>query len=115
VFDSRPLWDAQMQVDVIKLVLDFLKLDAPRLPATMVTRYLKAALELAGQDDMALSLILEGALSALRTESADGDHHEMLTQIVADTLSANSQIAETHPDLVKQAYSMMAAWRRGSS
>jgi hypothetical protein len=88
VFDSRPLWDPQMQVDAIKLVLDFLQLDAPRLPATMVNRYLKAALELADQDDVVLKLILEGALSALRTESVDGDQREMLTQIVADTLSA---------------------------
>jgi hypothetical protein len=154
VFDSRPLWDAQMQVDVIKLVLDFLQLDAPRLPATTVTRYLKAALELADRDDMALRLVLEGALSALRTESVDGDQRDMLTQIVADTLSAiqkhglpaallawltlhrngiayahlfgedpesfmakvaDSQMGETHPGLVKQAYSVMAAWRRGSS
>ena len=154
VFDSRPLWDAQMQVDAIKLVLDFLQLDAPRLPAATVTRYLKAALELADRDDMALRLILEGALSALRTESVDGVQREMLTQIVADTLSAirkhglpaallawltlhrsgiayahlfgedpgsfmakiaDSQIAETHPGLVKQAYSMMEAWRRDSS
>src|SRR5439155_24513018 len=86
VFDSRPLWDAQMQIDVIKLVLGFLQLDAPRLPATAVIRYLKAALEHADQDDMALKLILEGALSALRTESVDGDQREMRTQIVSDTL-----------------------------
>ncbi len=88
VFDSRPLWDAQMQVDAIKLVLSFLQLDAPRLPATAVARYLKAALELAGQDETALRLILEAGLSALRTESVDDDQREMLTQIVTDTLSA---------------------------
>jgi hypothetical protein len=79
--------------------------DAPRLPATTVTRYLKAASELADQDDTVLKLILEGALSALRTESVDGDQREMLTQIVADTLSA---LHETRPDLVRQAHSMMA-------
>lgn len=153
VFDSRPLWDAQMQVDAIKLVLDFLQLDAPRLPATTVARYLKAALELAGQDDMVLKLILEAGLSALRTESVDDDQREMLTQIITDTLSAirkhglpaallawltlhrggiayahlfgedpgsfmakvaASQIPETHPGLVKQAHSLIAAWYRDS-
>ena len=87
VFDPRPLWDAQMQVDAVKLVLDFLRHDAPRLPATTVTRHLKAALELADHDDTVLKLILEGALSALRAESVDDDQREMLTQIVADTLS----------------------------
>jgi hypothetical protein len=105
VFDSRPLWDAQLQVGAIKLVLDCMQHDAPRLPATTVTRYLKAASELADQDDTVLKLILEGALSALRTESVDGDQREMLTQIVADTLSA---LHETRPDLVRQAHSMMA-------
>ncbi len=153
VFDSRPLWDTQMQVDAVKLVLDFLQLDAPRLPATTVTRYLKAALELADRDDTLLKFILEDALSALRTESVDSDQREMLTQIVADTLSAmrrhslpaallawltlhrggieyahlfgedprsfmakvaESQIPETHPGLVKQASSMMAARYRDS-
>jgi hypothetical protein len=43
VFGDRPLWDMQMQVDVAKLVLDFLQLDAPRLPAAAVIRYLRAA------------------------------------------------------------------------
>ena len=88
VFDSRPLWDAQMQVDAVKLVLGFLQLDAARLPAATVIRYLKAAMELADQDDTVLELILEDALSALSTESADDDQREMLTQIVADVLSA---------------------------
>ncbi len=154
VFDSRPLWDAQMQVDAIKLVLSFLQLDAPRLPATAVARYLKAALELAGQDETALRLILEAGLSALRTESVDDDQREMLTQIVTDTLSAMrkhslsaallawlvlhrggiayahlfgedpgsfmakvaaSQIPQMHPDMVKQAHSLMTAWYRDSS
>jgi hypothetical protein len=148
VFDSRPLWDARMQVDAAKLVLDFLQLDVARLPASTVTRYLKAALDLADQDDTVLKLILEGGLTALRTESADDDQHEVLTQIIADALSAmrkhdlptallawltlhragiayahmfgedpesfmtkvaSSQIPETHPALLKQAYSMMAA------
>jgi hypothetical protein len=111
VFDSRPLWDAQLQVGAVKLVLDCMQHDAPRLPATTVTRYLKAASELAGQDDTVLKLILEGALSVLRTESVDGDQREMLTQIVADTLSA---LHETRPDLVHQAHSMMAARYRDS-
>ena len=148
VFDSRPLWDAQMQVDAVKLVLDFLQLDAARLPAATVTRYLKAAMELADDDDTVLKLILEDALSTLSTESADDDQREVLTKIVADVLSAmrkhglpagllawltlhrggivyahlfgedpgsfmaevvGSEIPETHPDLFKQAHSMMAA------
>jgi hypothetical protein len=88
VFDSRPLWDAQMQVDAVKLALDFLQVDAARLSAAVVIRYLKGALELAGHDDTALKLILEGALSALRTESVDTGEREMLTQVVADTLAA---------------------------
>jgi hypothetical protein len=111
VFDSRPLWDAQLQVGAVKLVLDCMRHDAPRLPATTVTRYLKAASELADQDDTVLKLILEGALSALRTESVDGDQREMLTQIVAETLSV---MHETRPDLVQQAHSMMAARYRDS-
>jgi len=153
VFDSRPLWDAQMQVDAVKLVLEFLQLDAARLPAATVTRYLKAAMKLADQDDMMLKLMLEDAVSALSTESADADQREVLTQIVTDVLSAmrkhglptallawltlhrggiayahlfgedpvlfmakvaGSQIPETHPDLLKQAYSMMAARYRNS-
>ena len=88
VFDSRPLWDAQMQVNAVKLVLDFLQLDAARLPAATVTRYLKAAMELADDDDTVLKLILEDALSTLSTESADDDQREVLTKIVADALSA---------------------------
>ena len=88
VFDSRPLWDAQMQVNAVKLVLDFLQLDAERLPAATVTRYLKAAMDLADRDDTVLNFVLEGALSALRTESADDDQREVLTQIVADAQSA---------------------------
>ena len=87
VFGSRPLWDAQMQIDAAKLVLDFLQLDAARLPSATVTRHLKAAMELAHQDDTVLKLILEGALSALRTESVD-DQREVLTQIIVDVLSA---------------------------
>jgi hypothetical protein len=153
VFDSRPLWDVHMQVGAIKLVLDFLRHDAPHLPVTMVVRYLKAALELAGQDDMVLKLILEAGLSALRTESVGDGQREMLMQIVTDTLSAirehglpaalpawltlhrdgiayahlfgedpgsfmakvaASQLPETHPGLVKQAHSLMAAWYRDS-
>ena len=88
VFDSRPLWDAQLQVDAVKLVLDFLQHDVARLPAGTVTRYLKAATGLADQDDTVLKLIFEGAVSALNTESADSDQREVLTQIVADALSA---------------------------
>lgn len=88
VFDSRPLWDAQMQVDAVKLVLDFLQHDVARLPAATVTRYLKGAMGLADQDDTVLKLILEGAVSALNTESEDADQREVLTQIVADALFA---------------------------
>jgi hypothetical protein len=88
VFDSSPLWDAQMQADAVKLVLDFLQHDVARLPAATVTRYLKAAMVLADQDDTMLKLIVEGAVSALNTESAHTDQREVLTQIVADALSA---------------------------
>ena len=88
VFGSRPLWDMQMQVDAAKLVLDFLQHDAPRLPAATVIRYLRAAIGLAGKDDTVLRLTLEGALSALRTESVDDDQREALTQIAADAVSA---------------------------
>ena len=148
VFDSRPLWDVHMQVGAVKLVLGFLQLDAAVLPPATVSRYLRAATELADEDGTVLKLILEGALSALRTESADHDQRDVLTQIVADVLSAmrehglsaallawlilhrdgiayahlfgedpgsfmakvaDSQIPETHPGLLKQAHSMMAA------
>lgn len=88
VFDSRPLWDAQMQVDAVKLVLDILQHDVARLPAATVTRYLKAAMGFADQDDTVFKLIFEGAVSALNTESEDADQREVLTQIVADALSA---------------------------
>ena len=88
VFSSHPLWDAQMQVDAAKLVLGFLQVDAARLPAATVSRYLKAALDLAGQDDTVLNLILEDALSALRKGPADDGEREVLTQIVADAQSA---------------------------
>ena len=77
-----------MQVDAVKLVLDFMQLDAARLPTATVTRYVKAAMKFAGQDDTALQLILEDALSALSTESADDDQRKVLKQIVADVLSA---------------------------
>jgi hypothetical protein len=43
---------------------------------------------LADQDDTVLKLILEGAVSALNTESAHADQREVLTQIVVDALSA---------------------------
>ena len=88
VFGDRPLWDMQMQVDVAKLVLDFLQLDAPRLPAAAVIRYLSAAIGLAGGDDALLRLTLEGARSALRTELIDDDQREALTQLAADAVSA---------------------------
>jgi hypothetical protein len=78
----------QMQVDVAKLVLDFLQLDAPRLPAAAVIRYLSAAIGLAGGDDALLRLTLEGARSALRTELIDDDQREALTQLAADAVSA---------------------------
>ena len=148
VFSARPLWDVQMQVDAAKLVLEFLQLDAARLPAATVIRYLKAATDLPGGDDTVLRLTLEGALSALRTEFTENGHREALTQIAADVVSAmrerglaagllawltlhkdgnayahlygedpgslmakveNSQIHQTHPDLLRQAYSVMAA------
>ena len=88
IFSSRPLWDVHMQVGAVKLVLDFLQLDTARLPATTVIRYLKAAIEVSGQDDTMLNLILEGALSALRAEPAEDNERDVLTQIVADVLSA---------------------------
>jgi hypothetical protein len=88
VFDSRSLWDAHMQVSAVKLVLDFLQFDAARLPAATVIPYLKAAMEIADQDPAILKLILEGALSTLSTESVDDDQREVLTQMVADLLSA---------------------------
>jgi hypothetical protein len=148
VFGSRPLWDVQMQADVAKLVLEFLRHDAARLPAATVIRYLKAATGLPGRDDTVLRLTLEGTLSALRAESTGDGHREALTQIAADVVSAmrerglaaallawltlhkdgnayahlygedpgslmakveTSQILQTHPDLLRQAYAVMAA------
>ena len=148
VFSGRPLWDVQMQVDAVKLVLEFLQLDAARLPAATMIRYLKAAMDLPGGDDTVLRLTLEGALSALRAELIDDGHREALTQIAADVVSAmrerglavallawltlhkdgiayahlygedpgsfmtkveKSQILQTHPELLRQAYSVMAA------
>jgi hypothetical protein len=148
VFDSRPLWDAQMQVDAVKLILDFMQMDAARLPVATVTRYLKAAIDLRSQDETVLKLILESALSALHAESEEDDQREELTQVVADALSAmrnlglpatllawvtlhrsgpahaqllkedqesfmakitSSKIRETHPGLLKQFQSIMAA------
>jgi hypothetical protein len=88
VFGDRPLWDTQMQLDVAKLVLDLLQLDAPRLPTAAVIRYLKAAMRLAGENDVLLRLTLEGARSALRTESIGDDQREALTQLAADAVSA---------------------------
>jgi hypothetical protein len=148
VLSSRPLWDVQMQADAAKLVLELLRHDAARLPTATVIRYLKAAAGLPDRDDALLRLTLEGTLSALRAEPADDGHHEALTQIAADVVSAmrerglaaglqawltlhkdgdayahlygedpgtlmakaeNSQIPQTHPDLLRQAYSVMAA------
>jgi hypothetical protein len=88
VFSARPLWDMQMQVDVAKLVLEFLQLDAPRLPAAAVILYLRAAKGLAGEDDALLRLTLESARSALRIELIDDDQREALTQLAADVVSA---------------------------
>ena len=88
VFDSRTLWDSQVQIDAIKLVLEFLRLDTANLPVATVTSYLKAAMDLAGQDDTVTKLVLEGALSELRTGSADDRQREILTEITADALSA---------------------------
>jgi hypothetical protein len=88
VFDSHPLWDTQMQSDAMKLVLHFLQLDAARLPATTLSGFLRAAIDLAGQDDTVLNLALEGTLTALRTRTDDDSTRQTLEQIVADVLSA---------------------------
>ena len=88
VFDSRPLWDAQMQVDAVKLILYFMQMDAARLPTATVIHYLKAIMELRSQDETVLKLIVGSALSALHAESEEDDQREVLTQVVADALSA---------------------------
>jgi hypothetical protein len=88
VFDSRPLWDAQMQVDAVKLILYFIQMDAARLPTATVIHYLKATIDLRSQDETVLKLILGSALSALHAESEEDDQREVLTQVVADALSA---------------------------
>jgi hypothetical protein len=88
VFDSRPLWDAQLHGDTIRLVLDFLQRDAERLPAALVIRYLEAAMDLASQDGLALRLVLESALAALRVAPAGSPHHEALAQIASRASSA---------------------------
>ena len=87
MFDFRPLGDTQLQVGAVKLVLDFMQHDAPRLPATTVTRYLKATMALEAKTIRYSNLYSRRTL-ALRAESEYDDQREMLTQIVADTLSA---------------------------
>jgi hypothetical protein len=147
VFGPQHLWDAQMQTDAIKLLLHFLRMDAARLPAAAVARYLEAALDLAGRDDAVLALVLEGALSALRARSDDGGPPEAFELIAADVVSkmqnrgrtsallawvivhkdggpyahlfgrstdsfmariAHSHLQDTHPELVRQALSILA-------
>lgn len=111
VFSSRPLWDVQMQADAAKLVLEFLQHDVARLPAATVIRYLNAAAGFPGRDDAVLRLTLEGVLSTLRAGLIDDGQRKELTQI-AGTLVAeaeNSQILQTHPDLLRQAYAVLAA------
>ena len=151
IFDSHLLWDTQMQVDAVKLTLHFLQLDAARLPTATTIRCLKAAVNLAEQDDTILKLTLDGTLSALRAGSGNESQRETLTQIAADILSimqnhglhaallawitlhsgdaayahlfterpkefmakiTHSSIQETHPDLLMQAQSIVAAMDR---
>jgi hypothetical protein len=88
LFDSRSLWDAKMQADTAKLMLDFLQRDAPSLPPGAVIRYLTAAMDLAAPDDTLLQLVLEGTLSALEAGHADDDQRQALTRIASDALAA---------------------------
>ena len=88
VFDSRPLWDAEMQVDAVKLVLEFLQRDAVHLPSDMVIRYLKAAVAIAPHDSLTLKLILDAALSVLHAEPAGSGQREAVTKIATDVASA---------------------------
>jgi hypothetical protein len=88
VFDSRPLWDAEMQVDAVKIVLEFLQRDAVHLPSDMVIRYLKAAVAIAPRDSLTLKLILDAALSVLHAEPAGSGQREAVTKIATDVVSA---------------------------
>jgi hypothetical protein len=75
IFESRPLWDTQMQVDAVKLVLHFLQLDTVRLPAATVIRHLKAAMDLAGNDDTVR--IIENSIRRNRDRWPRGRNQEM--------------------------------------
>jgi hypothetical protein len=141
-----PVWDAATEHHVLTLVLNCLRSDACRLPATAVVECLKAAVRLSDDDDRAWQLTLESALAALTTDPEER-HRTELTEIITQSATAMrrighasgllawitiqnaglthcdafkedpgqfltefpfSTVAETHPQLLKQAQAIVA-------